>query len=118
MSYNSENESHRERNRRYQREWYQKNKQRHIENVELYKQKYKQEVKTYVSSLKQAGCSKCSEKHPACLEFHHLDPSQKEFEISTAMANNLSLVRIKSEIAKCIILCANCHRKLHWEENK
>lgn len=56
-------------------------------------------------------CTVCNyNKNTAALEFHHLDPSQKDFEINT----NLSLENLRLELAKCICLCANCHREIHF----
>lgn len=52
----------------------------------------------------------------ACLEFHHKDPSKKEVTLSRAVNNGWSIERMEKEIAKCVVLCANCHRKLHYEE--
>lgn len=60
------------------------------------------------------GCMKCSENHPSCIEFHHRDSKQKEFEISVAVIQGWARKRIIDEIAKCDNLCANCHRKIHW----
>lgn len=62
-------------------------------------------------------CCRCQETHPACLEFHHRDPKQKEMLLSLAIAR-YSLDRIKAEVAKCDVVCSNCHRKLHWEERQ
>lgn len=55
-------------------------------------------------------CGYCS--NPAALEFHHADPSQKEFGISTS-GGTKSFERIKLELDKCLLLCANCHRDEH-----
>ena len=60
-------------------------------------------------------CVHCGESHPACLDFHHRNPSEKTLTISLAIAR-ASLERIQMEVAKCDILCANCHRKLHHKE--
>lgn len=63
-------------------------------------------VKTYT------GCVVCGENtHPGVLELHHLDPNVKEFAVSENSA--MSVERLVTEIAKCICLCANCHRKVH-----
>lgn len=62
------------------------------------------------------GCSICGESHPACVEFHHTDPSKKEFSIAHGAGQAISKERVLREIEKCDILCANCHRKLHWKE--
>jgi predicted HNH restriction endonuclease len=47
------------------------------------------------------------------LEFHHKDPSLKEFGPSGRILKRLSWEKITKEIDKCILLCANCHRELH-----
>lgn len=47
----------------------------------------------------------------ACLDFHHL--KDKEFNISNEI-RNLSIENLKKEINKCVVLCSNCHRKLHY----
>lgn len=57
------------------------------------------------------GCSFCNEDDPVCLEFHHLDPSIKEIGIANNLAS--SIERIFEEIAKCICVCSNCHKKIH-----
>ena len=64
------------------------------------------------------GCATCGERHPACLDFHHRDPSTKEFNIASKSAMEHSLARLMKEIHKCVLLCSNCHRKLHYKERK
>jgi hypothetical protein len=59
------------------------------------------------------SCLQCGESHPACLEFHHRDPNKKKMTISGAVRRGWSLKRLKREIEKCDVLCANCHRKIH-----
>jgi hypothetical protein len=46
---------------------------------------------------------------PAALEFHHLDPKEKDLVISRSM----SWKRIEAELKKCELLCSNCHREVH-----
>ena len=58
------------------------------------------------------GYDKCVD----ALEFHHKDPTQKDFGISTNGACR-SWNKIKQELDKCILLCANCHREVH-DSNK
>lgn len=53
------------------------------------------------------GYDKCVE----ALDFHHIDPTTKEFGISDGSTR--SLEKTKAEADKCILLCANCHRELH-----
>ena len=54
-------------------------------------------------------CAVCGESSPHCLDFHHVDPSQKEIQI--AKCN--SLRKLLDEAAKCCLLCRNCHAKYH-----
>lgn len=63
------------------------------------------------------SCEGCGETHPATLDFHHRDQSDKVIEISKAInGRGWSRDRILSEIEKCAVLCSNCHRKMHWDE--
>lgn len=62
---------------------------------------------------KVGGCIKCDEKEHCCLDFHHTDPSLKTFTIGTRNSLAGSFPAVKAEIEKCIVLCSNCHRKLH-----
>jgi hypothetical protein len=61
-------------------------------------------------------CNKCSyDKCPAALDFHHLDPTEKDFTISQVSRTAWN-EKIQKELDKCVLLCANCHRETHWEE--
>ena len=67
----------------------------------------------YIMS-KGGKCEICGyNKNLAALDFHHLDPDQKDFQIDARKFANSKLSDLKSELDKCIILCANCHRELH-----
>jgi len=61
--------------------------------------------------LDESTCASCGESNNDCLQFHHVDPTQKDRSIT--QMSGYSLARIKAEIAKCVILCANCHCKEH-----
>lgn len=56
-------------------------------------------------------CLCCKESDPVCLEFHHIDPNEKEFGIANGLGNNWD--KILKEIEKCVVLCSNCHKKVH-----
>ncbi len=63
-------------------------------------------------------CMKCGyNKYPEVLEFHHRDPTQKDFNVSRK-GHCRSWERVSREIEKCDLLCANCHRELHAELDK
>jgi hypothetical protein len=66
--------------------------------------------KKYVDEYKiKKGCACCGyNKHASALDFDHLDPSTKSMAVSQMLA--LSFKRLKNEINKCQVLCANCHR--------
>jgi len=56
------------------------------------------------------GCRR--DGHPAIFEFHHWNASEKEFGISeTGIPRRWE--RVVAELAKCVMLCANCHREVH-----
>jgi hypothetical protein len=55
------------------------------------------------------GCTLCGETEPWVLDMHHLDPSSKE----TNSATSATLKAFLKEADKCILLCSNCHRKVH-----
>lgn len=57
-------------------------------------------------------CANCGEPDLVVFEFHHPDPTQKDFTIGDAHSHKWD--DILSEMEKCIILCANCHRKEHY----
>lgn len=74
------------------------------------------EIKKYNSSLlyrykKFCGCCFCDEKEPVSLDLHHKNPKEKDINVSDAVC--YSIKTLKKEIRKCIVICANCHRKLH-----
>lgn len=68
----------------------------------------------YVLNIKkQSSCTQCGNNDYRCLEFHHLD--DKELNIAQAVSQH-STKKLLQELNKCIILCANCHRILHYDE--
>lgn len=63
-------------------------------------------------------CSKCGyNKCQRALQFHHTDPSQKCFEMSSREINHKSWQDIKKEASKCILVCANCHSEIEAESS-
>lgn len=56
-------------------------------------------------------CVDCGETNILVLQFDHLNPEEKKYEISTILSNNYSLKLLKEEINKCEVVCANCHSK-------
>ena len=66
---------------------------------------------------KGGKCERCGyDKCIDALEFHHLDPNEKDFGLSCG--DTRSLEKLKKEADKCIMVCANCHREIHAEERE
>lgn len=56
-------------------------------------------------------CRICGyDRCPAAMVFHHEDPAEKDFEISSSM----SWARIEQELRKCVLLCTRCHAEVHY----
>lgn len=96
-----------------QKKHYAKNKDKYLSNQYLRRMEKAKWFFEYKSTLK---CEKCEESHPACLQFHHKDPLEKEGEVAALVAAGHSKDVILKEIGKCVVLCANCHLKEHWQE--
>ena len=89
-----------------------KTKERRSVFVQRVRQR-QQELKQLVNVIRDHnGCAFCVESTTCCLDFHHLDPSQKEEKISYLLRCK-SEKRLLEEIEKCVSVCANCHRKIH-----
>jgi L-lactate utilization protein LutB len=93
----------------YQAKWHQENKQRRRLLRKERRNATQQWMKEYKTTLK---CERCSETHPACLDFHHI--GKKQYQISKMLNGSFTKDTILEEISKCIVLCSNCHRKEHF----
>ena len=79
------------------------NRKNQIRNQKLKKQKVNYAI---INEAKKGGCPDCGEKNPIVLEFDHL--RDKDSDISRLTDANTD--RLVKEIAKCEVVCANCHR--------
>ena len=94
--------------------WYEKNKLAY--NMYCIEKKAARKIrrKVWLTGLKSNLCCRvCGEQRLVCLDFHHIDPTTKKHCISRMHAH-YSQEKIEQEIAKCEVLCANCHRVLHY----
>lgn len=66
--------------------------------------------------LRTHPCVDCGESDLRVLEFDHLDPGNKLSGVSRLACNGASLRKILTEVAKCEVRCANCHRRRTVEE--
>lgn len=89
--------------------WYHANK---AKAKEMNKRNYdntKAKLVKVKSDYLDANPCPCGESRHPCLDFHHLDPSAKEREVSKCRTVKTFL----AEASKCTVLCANCHRMEH-----
>lgn len=97
----------------YNKSWYQAHKEEVIEKRKRQQRKIKE---WYVEYKKTLCCMVCGENHPACLQFHHREKEGKSFTIADMAMRPSGKKRLINEIAKCDVLCVNCHAKSHWRE--
>jgi 5-methylcytosine-specific restriction endonuclease McrA len=91
-------------------------KRRYADRAEYIKKavsKRRNRLKDMAIEYKGGKCKLCGYKRfNGALEFHHLGSSEKDFGVSKDGLTR-SWERVKKEINKCILVCANCHRELH-----
>lgn len=95
--------------RAYKREWYRRNSKKVVDEVAERKRRIVAQLQAYKDELE---CSICGEDEACCLDFHHTN-NDKECAVSNMACNGYSWERILKEIQKCVVVCRNCHAKLH-----
>ena len=111
MPYKDEN-VRKSKHKEYSRDHYTSNKEKIKQRNAATRKKRREEWQKYKATL---SCAKCMFSHPAALDFHHEDPSQKTGSVHFFAAGG-QYKKAREEIKKCIVLCANCHRIHHHEE--
>jgi hypothetical protein len=103
-----------EKSKKWSKNHYEANKKAYIDRAAEKKKQQRAEWEVFKASL---SCTQCGENHPAALDFHHVvrDPSNRK--VHRLIANG-TITKAKEEIKKCVVLCANCHRKHHYEEHQ
>lgn len=96
-----------------QKDWY---KKYYSESPKEKERLYKRNIQTrnaieqLIKETKSVPCMDCGVSYPPyVMDFDHRDPDQKEFVISR-MTNSGNITAVKKEIAKCDVVCSNCHR--------
>ena len=88
--------------------WYPKNRNRHIQAVTSLKRKLSLFVSEYKRGSKCKDCGLSGKDYPQVLEFDHL--GDKKFSVGGFSRYILGMDTLKREMAKCDLVCANCHR--------
>lgn len=97
--------------------WQEKNIDKVREQYRITRRRQIKKRREFMNEYKSTcSCKKCGESRPYVLDFHHVDPSKKEFDIGEA--SKYSITRLKSELEKCITLCRNCHSEFHYLEKE
>lgn len=68
----------------------------------------------WLNSQRALGCEKCGDTRHYLIDFHHINPADKEFTIGAT--NRWTMTQLTEELTKCCRLCANCHREFHYKE--
>ncbi len=92
------------------REHYHKNRAYYLAKAKAFRDNQKRIIRSCIREyLQRHPCIDCGENDPLMLEFDHTQ--EKSFNISSAVKQLYSLSKLQSEISKCVVRCANCHRK-------
>lgn len=89
--------------------YYQRHKEAQARRVKARKRTHQALLRAFVVEMKDRPCQDCDKRFPPyVMDFHHR--YGKEGDIANCIRRGFSLERLTAEIAKCDILCANCHR--------
>lgn len=103
--------AHKDRNERntYARKWYAANKERHLKLIYKNRKKYVKEIRKIIEIAKAKPCADCGMQYHTCvMDFDHIK-GEKLFNIGQT-ATKFGVETLFEEIAKCEVVCANCHR--------
>lgn len=93
--------------------WYQRNKEKQKASTAKNK---KAQRKKWIEFKSTIACTNCGAMHPAIIDFHHVIRDKSKKAVNRLVANGAYGPAFE-EIKKCIPLCSNCHRILHWDED-
>jgi len=94
----------------FKEQYFNKNKERRKKQVSERKRHLRDEV----NKLK-IECSMCDEDENICLDFHHINDDKVD-SVACMISDGRELSAIIEEAKKCIVVCKNCHAKIHWKD--
>lgn len=102
-----------QKQRDYAKEHYRTHRAQYLDR----NRRQRRRLKDYIAEQKAKPCMDCGRPYPPyVMDFDHREPSKKEFEIARLFLTH-SLKIIDRELAKCDVVCANCHReRTHRQE--
>lgn len=107
-------ETRKTRQQVYSKRWYEGNKPRVLARTQARKAQGLREWNLYKSTQ---ACLRCGASHPAVLDFHHYVRKGKRSIAKLIKYGRFKDARREAE-EKCVPLCSNCHRLLHWNESR
>ena len=101
----------------YAAQHYRNNKQAYLRRSKLRNPQQRKRIREFIVSYKSnKPCSDCSRVYPHyIMDFDHVDPRSKKRSVAKFSGTCCSLERVKEEIEKCELVCANCHRQRTWD---
>jgi hypothetical protein len=102
-------EARREYHREYMRRWYKEHRELHIARVQVTTRRRRSSLRQQINVLKQRPCADCGVQYPPyVMQFDHV-AGEKFDDICTMRRRLLGWNTILAEIAKCDVVCSNCH---------
>lgn len=103
-----------EKQKEYRDNWYRNNREKHIKTSRINRVRQKKIWDEFKASQK---CTHCGLQHPAVIDFHHVIRGPDKKSVNKLVADG-RFTAARKEVEKCIPLCSNCHRMLHWKESQ
>jgi hypothetical protein len=102
----------REHQKAYQRDWYARNKEKHVKQAMQRTQRVRAELRQWIRDyLTSHPCVDCGETDYLVLEFDHVRGRKKASVCDLIVRHGCGLKTLVAEIKKCEVRCANCHRR-------
>lgn len=105
----------RAKQREYSRRWYEKNAATHKVGAARNKRIKRND---WIAFKEKQACTHCGFAHPAVIDFHHVVRDKTARKVNKLLSNGSFRRAMEEATTKCIPLCANCHRILHWDEQE
>ncbi len=101
--------------RPYNVEYYRRNREPELQRVRV----RQDGMVELLRDLRRVPCADCGERFkPYQMDFDHRDPATKSFNVMTGRAMLMSTAKVLAEVAKCDVVCANCHRLRSREQHR
>jgi transcription elongation factor Elf1 len=100
--------------REYGKTHYRLNREKYLRQISETNRKRRGQLQREYAEYKASKvCLICGESDPICLVFHHVNPDDKVTTIASLALKGGSMKKILEEAEKCVVLCSNCHKKVH-----